>query len=232
MKKLILLLISLFLTGACAQEFKWARAQFNLQNPKGSSVYNQYSIEDWDIDMDADLHLLKELAKVTTIKPDLKVYTVKLDNLEEMTKYPLIFMHASDYGSFSEKEVTNLREYLNRGGMIYADDCNAGPEGDRFYQSIKTLFEDKVFPKKKFEEMADDSPIFHSHFDMPLGLPLVVGVKRPLMVMKDDKGRVLVINTSADLHCGWTGRGGGESPLKIKQALKMAVNIIIYAITN
>ncbi|MFH1074401.1 MAG: DUF4159 domain-containing protein [Candidatus Firestonebacteria bacterium] len=231
MKKVIVLLISIFLAGMYSQEFKWARAQFGIENPKGSRLYQEYHIEDWDIDLNADLHLLRELEKTTTLKPVLKVHTVRLDDLQEMTKYPLIFMHASDYGVFSDKEVGNLREYLKRGGMIYADDCNAGPEGDRFFRSINKLFEERVFPKKKFEELTEDSPIFHSHFEMPMGLPLIAGIKHPFMALKDDKGRVMVLNSSADLHCGWTG-GGQATPLQIKQSLKMGVNIIIYAITN
>jgi hypothetical protein len=229
---LVILCVSLvFVSLANAEEFKWARAEFKIQNPKGTALYDKYRLEDWDIDMTADLIMLKELEKSTTIKPVYKVFTVKLTELNEMVKYPLIFMHASDYAVFSDEEVKNLREYLNRGGMIYADDCNAGPEGDRFWRSAKDVFENKVFPGKKFSEIPNEDPIFHCHFELVYGLPIVCGGTHPFLCLKDDKDRIMVFLSSADLHCGWTERGTHSGILR-KQSIKMAINIIVYALTH
>jgi len=212
------------------EEFKWVRAEFPIENPKGSALYNKYYLEDWDFNMDADLQLLRELENNTTIKPVHKVFTVKLENLDEMVKYPLIFMHASDYGVFSDNAVKNMREYLNRGGMIFADDCQAtAPEQDRFWQSVKKVFEERVFPGKKFVEIPQDHPVFHCHFEIPLGIPVVVGAGHPFLAMFDEKGRIMVFLASSDLHCGWLRN---MAPVKRGQSTKMAINIIVYALTH
>jgi hypothetical protein len=233
MKVVILIILSsiILCLSIYAQEFKWVRAEFPIQNPKGTAKYDEYHLEDWDFDMSADLLMLKELEQATTIKPEHKVFTVKLENLDEMVKYPLIFMHASDYAIFSDNAVKNMREYLNRGGMIFADDCNAGPEGDRFWRSVKLIFESKVFPGKKFVEIPEDHEIFHCHFEMPLGMPQIVGVSHPFLGLMDDKGRIMVFLTSADLHCGWSQRQNFP-PLKRRQGIKMTINIIVYALTH
>ena len=86
-KMLNFIVILLLSVNAYSEDFKWARAKFDVKEP---------AQELWYVDMETeDKELLKQIENYTTIKTDKKVYTVSLDDLNDMVKYPIIYMIAS-----------------------------------------------------------------------------------------------------------------------------------------
>jgi hypothetical protein len=228
MKIKVSIFLILFFTQSifAAQEFQWARVKFDTKRD---------IIDKWDIDLQFDLDFLRAVQEMTTLKVDIKVNTVSFENLDEVTKYPLVFIHGEGEPNFSEKEVKNMREYMLRGGFIFADDCVYQKKGDYFFKGMREVLETRVFPEKKLELLPITHEIYHCHFEFPEGLPYIQGVNHGGWGLSDEKGRLMVFLCSTDLHCGWGKDKEGKKwfgEKKFIEACKMGINIIIYALTH
>lgn len=226
MRILTLLLVLIFSVTCNAEEFRWARGKFKVLMP---------AQEEWDEDLKDDIRLVEQVEKLTSIKVEKKVNVVTFDNLEELVKYPLIYMTASRTPVFSDLEIANLREYMSRGGIIFADDHHEGPGGlgtdDEFYRGMKKILEEKIFPGKKMEVLPDGHELFHCHYDLEFGFPHMVGTPRPLLGLKDAKDSYFMAFVVANsIKGGWSQSEHGS--YKRNLALKAAINLIVYSMTH
>ena len=223
MKKLftIFAVFAFFASSAFSEElFNWARVKF-ADKKDGE--------DQWDVNLGYDAALLDGIEKLSTLKTNKKVNIVSFNDLEEITKYPVLFMHASGTPLFSEKEKKNLKEYLSRGGFLFVDDCHNQALDNLFYRGMRRVLEE-LFPGKKCETLKPSHEIFHSHFELAKGIGSGVGANQPVLGMSDDKGRLMAILMTADLHCSW---GSDNKNDRFKQdSYRMVVNIIIYTLTH
>jgi hypothetical protein len=68
--------------------------------------------------------------------------------------------------NLSNREVTNLRTYLENGGFLYIDD-------DYGFHEFVIREMRKVFPEQKFVEIPYSHGIFNCHYKFPNGTPKV-----------------------------------------------------------
>jgi len=212
-----------------ADTFKWVRIKY-----LGTGIGMGGAHDRWDSALDNDLMFLKQLAKYTTVKPEMKVNVATLEKIDEIAKFPVLFMHCETAVRFTDIEVKNMKEYVNRGGFIFADDCvlNEGGGKDLFFQGFKKTIEEKVFPGKKMVLLPIEHEIFHTFFDLPKGLPYLQGPPNGAWGLSDDKGRLMMIAMSTDLHCGWDSEAKYFGEKKLLEAYQMGINIVIYALTH
>jgi len=57
---------------------------------------------------------------------------VTFDSLDQIKKYPFLFMTGENYFRFNDDQKYNLKEYITRGGFLLMDDCVVGDGGDFF----------------------------------------------------------------------------------------------------
>jgi len=129
-------------------------------------------------------------------------------------------------GKYSRKAAR--RRYLDGGGFLYADD-NYGLDNS-FRQMLKELY-----PEDELVAIGSDHPIYHSFYDLA-GLPKIhkhdgepaqgFGVFRG--------GRMVVFYTySSDIGDGLEDViVHGDPPATREAATRMAVNILMYALTH
>ena len=210
-------------TPKAAAPFHWARAKFDiLEDGNG-----------WDAHPFGDTYFLTYLKKTTNINVDTTWRYLMLDNLEEMCKYSMIFFTAEGHFRFSEAQRANIREYVERGGFIYADDCvlriNGAKTGDHFFQSFKTEIE-KIF-QQPMVRLPNEHALYHCLYDLDGGAPFMQGTDRGGYALVRN-GRAIIFITSGDIHCGWCGASGlkGQwfTPAQREDALKMGVNMVVY----
>lgn len=231
MARVIILLMLLGLNFTYAGDlFKWARVKANIKKP---------CQEDWDKTMPrVDKSFLNSLAKYTTLKVDMNVYTVTFEDLDKVCEYPFLFFAASRPPIFSDKEIKNLREYLNRGGFLFAEDLNEGPSGlgtsDEFYRGMKEIMENKVFPKSKMKPIPADHQIYHCYFELPYGWPLSCGTQKlPLGMFNEKDGHLMVIISFAGISQGWDVDESWYTPPHLKkETYKAGINMVIYVLTH
>ena len=184
---------------------------------------------DWYNDPSAEVNMMEYLKKNTVIDVDEpKFYSVDISS-DDIFNYPFIFITGHGNINFSDTEVKRLKEYLERGGFLYADDDYGMNEP--FKREMK-----KVFPEQEMKELPFDHKIYSSHFSFPRGLPKTHehDGKPPQGFGYFIDGRLCVYYTyETNISDGWADpREHDDPPEKRDEALKMGTNIIVYALNN
>jgi len=207
------------------EPFHWARVKF---------VTTDKVKDEWNTWPNADIYLLQELKRRTGLNIDTTWYVAPLEDLEEMCKYPFLFMTTEGRFEFTPLQQRNMAEYLKRGGFILADDCvdNEGGHLDGFFLDFKAKIE-QLFGRPMVK-LPNDHEIYHSFYDMPNGVPHVQGIQYGGHALFID-GRMAVFLTSTDIHCAWKcleGSTGWFDPNVCREAVKMGINIMMYVMSN
>lgn len=139
--------------------------------------------------------------------------------------YSILFMTGHGNVEFSEAERSILREYLLRGGLLFADD-NYGLDTS-FRREMKILF-----PNHSLKPMTNQHPVFKSHFKFLNGLPKIHehDGKRATAFGIDIEGRTVVFYSyECDLGNGWEDLETYKDPAELHEsALKMGVNVVAW----
>ena len=143
--------------------------------------------------------------------------------------YP--FVHMTGHGNvvFSDAEIINLRNYLNSGGFLHADD-NYGMD-----QYIRREIK-RIFPNNDMIEIPANHPIFQKPNVFANGLPKIHehDGKRPQAFGVFIENRLVLLYTyECDLGDGWEDQEVHNDPYEVREkALKMGANILNYIFNN
>lgn len=183
---------------------------------------------DWYNDPSSEVNLLTYAAKVTNIPIDPVYEYVDLAS-DNLFAYPMIFLTGHGNINFTDREARNLRMYLDNGGFLFVDDDYGIDEYLR--KEMK-----KVYPEQKFVELPFTHGIYHSHFSFPNGLPKTHehDKKAPQGFGLFDNNRLTVFYIyESNISDGWADPKVHNDPPEVREkALKMGVNIIVWALSN
>jgi len=183
---------------------------------------------DWYGNKTTFVNLFDKIRKETGIKTAVREATAEI-TAESFFNYPIAYIAGHGNIKFSDQEVQRLRTYLTSGGFLFADDDYGMDQSFRREMG-------KVFPELKFVELPFNHPIYNIYYKFSDGLPKIHehtgGPPQGLGLIYD--GRLVVFysfNTDisdgcedADIH--------NDPPEKREAALKMGVNILLYALQN
>lgn len=148
---------------------------------------------------------------------------------EDLFAYPVLYLTGHGNIRFTEDEVMRLRTYLEHGGFLFANDDYGLDRA--FRREIK-----RTFPDKELVELPPSFGIFQSPFPFPDGLPKIHehDGKRPQAFGIFHEGRLVVFyNYECDLGDGWNDAAvHNDPPEKRDAALKMATNVVVWALTH
>jgi hypothetical protein len=184
---------------------------------------------DWYANPSSLPNLLAAIATRTNLPVERIEGRVRLGD-EALHSYP--FVHATGHGEMrlSDAEIVALREYLTRGGFLHVDD-NYGLD-ESFRREIT-----RVFPDRPLVEVPASHPIYHVVYDLPDGLPKIHDHDgKPAEGLGIYLGGRLAVfySYSSDLGNGWEdiGTHPGDAPELHERALRMGVNLFVYAVTS
>jgi len=130
---------------------------------------------------------------------------------------------------FNDEEKERLRTYLAGGGFLLINDSYGMDKNIR--KEIASLF-----PERELVELPFNHPIYHSYYDFPNGVPKIhEHDNKPAqgfgMILN---GRVvLYYDYESDIGDGWEDpQVHNDPPEKREAALKMGMNILVYALTH
>ena len=148
---------------------------------------------------------------------------------DALFNYPMIFMAGHGNVKFTPAEVERLRRYLEGGGFLWCDD-DYGID-----PSFRREME-RVLPGTPLVELPFSHPVFHQMYEFPRGLPKIHehdgGPARAFAAFHD--GRMVVFYSfDTDIGDGMEDEGvHPDPPEKREQALKMGINIALYAMSE
>ena len=182
---------------------------------------------DWYCDPSSLPNWHEQFARRTGIATARTEATVTLDS-EDLYRYPLLYISGHGRITLDQDEQRELRRYLEAGGFLYADD-NYGLD-----KSFRELMA-QVFPDHDLITVGSDHPIYHCYYDLP-GLPKIHEhdgePAQGFGVFKD--GRMVVFYSySSDIGDGLEDADVHHDPAEVREAAaRMAVNILVYALTR
>jgi hypothetical protein len=161
-----------------------------------------------------------------------------LHSPETLRDFPFLLMTSDGCFALDTQQKANLKQYLEAGGFLLLDDCisdNGSP--DHFYQCAYLMLED-LFGEGAVESVPLDHEIFHNVYDLrDIGLPYMQGINHGAQGVFLD-GRLAVLLSSTDLHCGWVDRNrtrfgdGRFGPHSYDEAIQMGINLAMYVMAH
>jgi hypothetical protein len=249
----------------------FALQKYTKENDDGESfvfLRTKYNGGDWYTDVSysdisqSDIQISRKIQQYTNIPVEIdnnEAQYITLDD-QEIFSYPFLYITGHGDLHLSEREQSMLREYLERGGFMLADDCSGFDYA--FRREIA-----KVFPDNPLKPIPIDHPVYRSFFQLrmpgnwdsysghdtysPLfdtAIKYNYQSRRGLQsntVWGGDKQvrpwhegifieeRLALLYTMNDLGCAWEGHQCtpyGEA--QREGAFKMGINIVVYALTH
>jgi hypothetical protein len=148
---------------------------------------------------------------------------------DNLFRYPYLFATGHGVIKFSDEERERLRSYLNAGGFLFINDSYGMEKAVR--NEIAALF-----PERDLVELPFEHQIYHSYYDFPAGPPKIHehDNKPPRGYAVIIDGRVVLYYLlESDIGDGWEDpQVHNDPPEKREAALKMGMNILVYALNN
>lgn len=201
--------------------------------PAGSGVLTIAQVQydgggDWYANPSGLPNLLSFIAERTGIPVSERPARVRLTD-PSLRTFPYLYLTGHGNIRLTEAELVALRRYLDGGGFLHADD-NYGLD-ESFRREIR-----RVFPDAELVEVPHDHPIYHAVYRFDAGLPKIHehdgAPAQGLGIFRD--GRLVVFYShESDLGNGWEDPEVHDNPPALReQALRMGVNLFVYALSQ
>lgn len=187
----------------------------------------QYDGGDWYCDPSALPNWLRQVRARTGIPAAAEPAVVTMDS-EDLARYPLLYLSGHGGIRLSDREVEQLRRYLDAGGFLFADD-NYGL--DRAFRELMA----RVYPDAPLIRLGSDHPVFHAFYDLP-GLPKIHehdGDPAQAFGIVHEGRLTVLYSWSSDVGDGLEDpEVHGDPPAAREAAARMAVNVMTYVLTR
>jgi hypothetical protein len=187
----------------------------------------------------AEHHLMKIMKELSFLAPHIDESNVFGLNDPDLFKYPVVFITEAGFWVFDDKEVDNLRAYLQKGGFVIVDDSRSDRRGGGGYAHFEMMMR-RVMPDGLFIDLDPSHPIFHSFFEInsfeiiPQAYDAARPVLRGLFENNDPKKRLMMmVNFETDVSHFWEFSDSGFAPVEeSNEAYKLGVNYLVYGLTH
>jgi hypothetical protein len=161
----------------------------------------------------------------------------------KLLDYPVVFMHGRRSFKFSAAERKALKDYLDRGGFLFADSICANKE---FADSLRAELK-AIYPELDFARIPPSHPLFTAEFhgfDLPSvelrdpqiraeGDPLTARIVKttPLLEGLEIDGRIAVVLSPNDISCALEKGAALEcKSYTPPDAARLGANVLLYAL--
>lgn len=194
----------------------------------------------WDTAPKAVGNLLRALNETVGIAASTRNEAIPI-TLEEMQRFPLVYMHGRYRFQLPEAQTAALRDYLRRGGVLLADACCGSSSFDRSFRDMVQ----QTFPDHPLVPIPPD----HEMFTEVIGHDVTQVTRRrlvpgdrnasmqvreetgpPLLEGVEIDGRFAVIYSRYDISCALEHQASLACDGYVEEsAARIAVNAVLYA---
>ena len=219
------------------EQFHFARLRYPGRIPN--------YFKNWDTDYpNMDSHLTTIARRHTNL--EVGAPEVVSSDSSDIFNYPLIYSVEPEQMVLTPKDADNLREYLARGGLWFADDFHGDEELNQFLGQIRS-----VIPGATIVELDTSHPLFHAFYDIDSVIQVTNdGIAKcrecdqwengpsgripKVFAIFDDRGRMNVLMAwNTDLGDGLEWADDPTYPAVYSTySFKFLTNVIVYAMTH
>jgi hypothetical protein len=188
----------------------------------------------------ADRHFSRAVRRLSRIQARSVEQSVNLDGGDGYDWPWLYAVQVGEWG-LTDRQASELREYLLRGGFFMADDFHGATEYRVFEERMQ-----RVFPERSIVDIPDGDAIFHTVYDLDeryqipgqahlrLGYKYADGKGAHWRAIYDDKGRVMVaISFNSDIGDAWEWADDPYYPERFSDlAIRLGLNYVVYAMSH
>ena len=201
------------------------------------AAYARYS--GWAADyptMETNLNTI--LREITELRPHTDGTNVYKFDDPELFRHPVAYLSEPGYWYPDDKEVLGLRQYLQKGGFLIADDFHFPNEWAVFERAMR-----RVLPTARIDRLELSHPIFNTFFQIKslrvpypgrLGEQGLMGEFFGIHEENDTSRRLqVIINYNIDLgdYVEWSAQDL-YNPQSTNEAYKFVINYVIYGLTH
>jgi hypothetical protein len=190
---------------------------------------------DWKPDAQSLVKLAKFLRENSDVDIVPQSVPLKLTDAK-LRDHPIAYMTGHFAFKLGTAEVAALREYLKRGGFLFADACCGKPAFDTAFRQMAA----ELFPDHPLESLPASHPIIAGRpgykIDTVRYRPAVLaekpGMSRPPFEGITIDGRTVVVYSPYSIGCPIDGHACFNCRgVETEDAMKLAANVILYALS-
>ena len=203
---------------------------------KFAFVQLQYNGGNWNPRPNAGKRLMWELIKRTSVEARIETMNVRADDAS-LFEYPFVYMSGDqEFPPLSEKEIGNLKLYLEFGGTLLIDD-SIGKSDFGFDKSVRREIK-RLFPNKAFEKLPAGHTVLKSFYLLNQAYGRVM--EKSYLEGITLENRAVIIYSQNDLGGAWAKDPLGSWEYEVipgcethrAMAFRLGINIVMYALTG
>lgn len=156
--------------------------------------------------------------------------------------YPLLYMHGRNRFQIGQQERERLKEYLERGGVLFADACCGSRAFDESFRDLTA----QLYPDKQLQRIPPDHEMFSNTvaFDLSrvkrrttvadaadAALDTEVSEVEPFLEGIEIEGRYALIYSKYDISCALQRQASVACEGYVTDdAVKIAINVVLYSL--
>jgi hypothetical protein len=180
---------------------------------------------DWDSHRSGVQHLTNRVERLW--KRDLTWQTIDMQaaTAEDLLESPVLFLSGNNHLEMTAEDEEKLRQYVSRGGFIFAEACCGGEAFDHDFRELMK----RLFPDSTLRLLPADHPVWFAEQKVdPEFMKPLYGI--------DACCRTSVVYCPQDLSCYWElNRGARQTTYpdavkkQIEASLRIGSNVVTYA---
>ena len=194
----------------------------------------------WDTAPRAARNLLQALNDTVGVAASTQVEVIP-PTLEELTRFPLTCMHGRYRFQLPAQQQEALREYLKRGGVLFADACCGSTQFDRSFRDLMR----QLFPEQELKTIPADHELYSATTGHEIRevtrRRLIASEQNAALTMQTEKGspllegieidgRYAVIYSRHDISCALEHQASLSCDGYVEaDAARLAVNVVLYS---
>jgi hypothetical protein len=179
----------------------------------------------------AEMNLNEFIGRTTKVDVEDNSYRLLEVSSSEIFEYPFAYVSEPGEMELTEAEVTNLREYVDRGGFILIDDFDTWHMDNLREEMLR------AFPDRVFERLTVDNPIFDLAYeveDLESMAPYTAGPAPVYYGLVNAEGQIAIVAChNNDLANFWEWYGSPQYPLRpATDAFRIGTNVLVHSMTH
>ena len=180
----------------------------------------------------SDRNLNEFIRSSTRIDVDVLSYRIVDLGSDEIFDYPFAYVSEPGEMELTEQEVSNLREFVDRGGFVLMDDFDGALQLSNMQAQVL-----RAFPEFPFEPIAQGHPVYDLQFELEDldGMAAYVpgGRIAYLGIFDADRRLVIAAGHNNDLANFWDWYDEARMPLEpAADAFRLGINFVIWSMTH